>query len=589
MQARRVWSLFKWTNIPKGRRPVKNKWIFDIKRDGRFKARMVAFGYSQVGGVDFTQVFSPVVNDVTFRIMLLAKMIWKLQSYLFDVETAFLLGDLEEKIYMDCPQGIECQPDDCVLLHKSIYGLVQSARQFNKFWNKLMTKLGFKVSPADPCLFSRGTGSNMLLICLYVADGFACGKEQTLQKFFEEIKQEKLAITIEKSMGDYLSCEVKFNAEMTKAWLGQPHLIKKLEKVFGEEVAGVKQFKTPGTPNFGIIRPTSEDQKCNPELQTRYRSGVGMLLYLVKHSRPDIANTVRELTKCMDGCTPAAYKEMLRLIKFVLDSKTLGLKLQPKAFEESTFKWNLVMFSDSDWAGDKENRRSISGFIMFLCGVPIVWRSKQQTTVALSSSEAEFIAISDAVKEILFVLQILNSVGIQVHQPVIVRVDNMGAIFMSENSTSSVRTRHIDTRYHFVRELVEGKIIEIVFVKTAENLADGFTKNVNGDTYDAHSPEFVIAKEEIGSLAVGIIPAWGVLNFSILGTGTHPPAVLCSYASLFSPDGTAGLMCPGSDGVTSCTSMDPSILEMQDLALTSNSRPDHRTSSSEDSTSNKHF
>ena len=154
MEARRVWSLFKIAKIPSGRRPVKCKWIFDIKRDGRFKARLVACGYSQIGGVDFTQVFSPVVNDVTFRIMLLAKMIWKLASYLFDVETAFLLGELEEELYMDCPPGLECEEDDCVLLHKSIYGLVQAARQFNKFWNKLMKKLGFKTSPADPCLFA---------------------------------------------------------------------------------------------------------------------------------------------------------------------------------------------------------------------------------------------------------------------------------------------------------------------------------------------------------------------------------------------------------------------------------------------------
>ena len=115
-------------------------------------------------------------------------------------------------------------------------------------------------------------------------------------------------------------------------------MVKKIEKVFGDEVAGLKSFKTPGTPSFGIIRPTNESKKCTPELQTRYRSGVGMILYLVKHSCPDISNTVRELTKCMDGYTAAAYKKMLRLIKFVLDSKTLGLKLQPKAFEEAALK-----------------------------------------------------------------------------------------------------------------------------------------------------------------------------------------------------------------------------------------------------------
>jgi len=138
-------------------------------------------------------------------------------------------------------------------------------------------------------------------------------------------------------------------------------------------------------------------------MQSEYMSGVGMLLYLVKYSRPDIANAVRELTKCMDVATPAAYKEILRPVKFVLCTMTCGLKIMPKP-PDGTMKWNLVSFSDSDWAGDKDNRRSINGFIIFLCRVPIVWRSKQQKTVVLSSSKAEFVAICEAVKEILFVL-----------------------------------------------------------------------------------------------------------------------------------------------------------------------------------------
>jgi len=165
-------------------------------------------------------------------------------------------------------------------------------------------------------------------------------------------------------------------------------------------------------------------------------------------------------------------------------------------------KWNLVSFSDSDWAGDKDNRRSVNGFVIFLCGVPIVWRSKQQKTVALSSSEAEYVAISEAVKEILFVLQILATMNIPVVTPVRVRVDNMGAIFMAGNASSSVRTRHVDTRYHFVRELVEDKIVEIMFVKTEDNKADGFTKNVRGDVFERHTTEFVWEKEECGTTAV---------------------------------------------------------------------------------------
>ena len=520
MNERRVWERRKKSSIPQGRRLVKCKWVLEIKRCGTFRARLVACGYSQVGGIDFNQSFSPVVNDVTFRIMLIIKMLMKLDSYLFDVETAFLLGNLEEEIYMQCPPGFDGSGDDCLLLLKTIYGLVQSARQFFKLWAGTMKKLGFNASAADPCLFTRGQGPTLLIICLHVDDGVVIGRESEILKFFAELRASNLNITTEKSMGDYLSCEVQMDKDMTRAWLGQPHMVKKIEQTFGEAVASLTKYKTPGTPHFGIVRPKDGDPRVSEEQHAQYRSGVGMLLYLIKHSRPDISNAVRELTKCLDGPSPAAYKEMLRLIKFVLDTKTWGLKIAPK-LTSSKPNWNLVVYTDSDWAGDKDNRRSVNGFVMFLNGVPIVWRSKQQKSVALSSSEAEYVAISEAVKEILFVIQVMKSMGLQVYTPVVVRVDNMGAIFMSENTSSGTRTRHVDTRYHFVRELVEEKVVEIIFVKTADNIADSFTKNVTGDIYDGHSGEFVWNKTEVSNTCLDCIPAGRVLEIGFHGTGTQ--------------------------------------------------------------------
>jgi len=188
MNEQKVWRVQKKAAIPTGRRLVKCKWVFEIKRDGKFRARLVACGYSQISGVDFHQVFSPVVNDVTFRIMLIAKMIMKLDSYQFDVETAFLLGELDEEIYMECPPGMGALADECLRLLKCIYGLVQAARQFYKYWASIMVKLGFRISTADPCLFSRGMAWMIIIICLHIDDGFACGNMQELLHFFEEVK-----------------------------------------------------------------------------------------------------------------------------------------------------------------------------------------------------------------------------------------------------------------------------------------------------------------------------------------------------------------------------------------------------------------
>jgi hypothetical protein len=162
-----------------------------------------------------------------------------------------------------------------------------------------------------------------------------------------------------------------------------------------------------------------------------------MLLYLIKYSRPDLANVVGELSKCIDGANLAAYKEMQRVIKLVLDTKLHCLKLQPR---HESDKWDLVLYCDSDWTGDTESRISVTGFTMYLLGVPICWRSKAQKGVSLSSSETEYMAMLEAIKEIRFIFYLLRNVFIEVKLPNIVRCDNVGAIFMAENSSSRVCT-----------------------------------------------------------------------------------------------------------------------------------------------------
>ena len=143
-----------------------------------------------------------------------------------------------------------------------------------------------------------------------------------------------------------------------------------------------------------------------------YRSGVGMLLYLVKHSRPDIANCVRELSKVLHGSTEASYKEMLRVIKYVLDIKAMGLKIWPTLIKNEP--WKISVFTDSDYAGDPVTRRSVSGYVIYVHNVPICWRSKAQRSVTLSSTEAEWVALSEAVKEVIFLIQLCNSMKIKI-------------------------------------------------------------------------------------------------------------------------------------------------------------------------------
>ena len=175
----------------------------------------------------------------------------------------------------------------------------------------------------------------------------------------------------------------------------------------------------------------------------------------------------------------------------------MGLKIEPTQLNKSSDEpWDLVCYSDSDYAGDPDTRRSVSGYILYVKGVPICWSSRAQHSITLGSSEAEWIALSEATKEIMFVLQLLKSMGIKVKLPIIVRVDNVGAIFMSKNITTSNRTKHVDIRTKYVNEYCEDGILKIIFIKSEDNDSDITTKKLGGDLYSKHSKKLIKNKSE---------------------------------------------------------------------------------------------
>jgi Reverse transcriptase (RNA-dependent DNA polymerase) len=277
MKQYEVWNVVPRTSIPPNRRCVKHKWVFDIKRNGTSRSRLVACGYIQVPRIDFMEAYIPVINDVAFRIMIVLQMIWKLSAKIIDVETAFLHGELDEEIYMDCPSGFDHKPGECLLLKKDLYGLVQSARQFFKKLVEVFKTIGFQQSKAEPCLLTRNdTKLGLVIIAVYVDDCYAIGNKAALQDTIKKLQEAGLKVKVEKYLTDYLSCEVIFNKNRTRAWLGQPHLVKRLEKSFKDFIQTSKQysFRTPGTPGMKIVQPKSDDEKIDPAEQTLYRSAV---------------------------------------------------------------------------------------------------------------------------------------------------------------------------------------------------------------------------------------------------------------------------------------------------------------------------
>ena len=222
-----------------------------------------------------------------------------------------------------------------------------------KFWTRCK-KEGFKLSEPDPCMLYKEVEKAVCIIIIYIDDMLIMGKEEAIDDAIK-VLQGHFQVKDPTSLEDYLGVQIVQSDDGKKAWLGQPTIIKSLEKQFGERVAKKKMTITPGTPGF-IGGRLDDISKVDEKTQSMYRSGVGTVLYLTKHSRPGITNPVRELSKSMDGASMAQVTEMYRVINFVLETKTLGLRMVP-IFKDGI--WKLEALSDSDFANDKDTRYSV--------------------------------------------------------------------------------------------------------------------------------------------------------------------------------------------------------------------------------------
>jgi hypothetical protein len=216
--------------------------------------------------------------------MLIAKLIWNLEASIVDVETAFLHGELQEEIYMNIPEGMSYDSKHCLLLTKTIYGLVQSAREFYKKLMATLKSIGFKGNKSDSCLLSKWTQDGVIMIGIYVDECLVIGKRDKIDELIVDLKTSRFNLKVEDNLTDYLSCQLIENAELKEILILQPHLINNFGAKFGDEVKSKRVYKTPETPRFKIVCPDNDDDIIEPNLQSRYRSGVGMLLYLIKYS-----------------------------------------------------------------------------------------------------------------------------------------------------------------------------------------------------------------------------------------------------------------------------------------------------------------
>ena len=433
----------------------------------KYKARLVACGYKQIAGIDYSNTFAPVIKLSTVRALLAlaAKQGYNITQA--DVVTAFLHAFMEEEVYMDQPEGFvqkdeNGEPLVCLLL-KSIYGLKQAGRNWNKFLDTWFKKNKLKVGGADPCLYIyKDDLGNFLAIGIHVDDFLIIDNNPELrQKFIEDMsKSFKLDF-----LGDAKwVLQVKITRTPNSITIDQSKYIKDVLEKF--EMTNCKPASTPMEKEI-----VKSDLKCD---KSEYMSLVGSLIYVAVVTRPDISFAVSTVSQSMsDPCMSdfIAAKRILRYLKGTID---LGIIYSNINAENNC----LLGFSDSDWAGDKVTRKSTTGYVFLFANAAISWSSRKQPTIALSSTEAEYMAGCGAVQELIYLRMLFHDLGHLKDGPTLLFQDNQGAINLAIDFFSTKRTKHIDVKYHFIRQHIEEGRVKVNYISTTKMIADCLTKPV---------------------------------------------------------------------------------------------------------------
>ena len=461
----KTWDLMM---LPKNKRAIGCKWVYKLKRDENgqvcsYKARLVAQGFSQKYGEDYDEVFAPVARSATFRILMSVAGVNKYHVKQFDIKTAFLNGDIEEEIYMRQPPGFEKGNSVCKL-RKSLYGLKQAARAWNKVYHEAVINFGFKQSEVDKCLYSMKSGRDTCYMIVHVDDILVASNNEKLIENFKNHIGSQFEVKDMGSVKHFLGIDVKRDGD------GNFHISQKqyIEKIVEE--AGLNDGKFSKYPLMtGYFRHQDENYL---ESNNEYRKLIGKLLYVSTNTRPDIAASVGILSQKISKPTKTDLIEARRIIRYLNGTKSLSLKLSDK-----NKVGKLEVYSDASWAEDSLDRRSISGFLCGINGGVVSWCSRKQDIVSLSSMEAEYIALSESCKELKWVKMLIDSFSeFVVPDKITLYTDSQSSMKLISNQKFSNRSKHIDTKYHYVKQLVDLGEIELKYCSTDVNIADMMTK-----------------------------------------------------------------------------------------------------------------
>nr|GEZ88010.1 retrovirus-related Pol polyprotein from transposon TNT 1-94 [Tanacetum cinerariifolium] len=431
-----VWEL---VDKPFGKSIIKLKWLWKNKKDEdqcviRNKARLVAKGYAQEEGIDFEESFALVARLEAVQIFTAYAAYKLFPIFQMDMKTAFLNGLLKEEVYVAQPDGFvgPDHPEKVYRLRKALYELKQAPRAWYDELSKFLTSKGFTKGTIDPTLFTIRYGEDILLVQIYVDDIIFGSTNPKYSKHFEKLMHRRFEMSLMGEMKFFLGLQIHQS-------------------------------------------PSDADLSGNPVDQTDYRNKIGSLMYLTS-SRPDIVQAVCFCARYQSRPTEKHLKEVKRIFRYLEGTVNMGL-WYPKG---SSFE--LIAFSDVDHARCIDTRKSTSGGIQFLGDKLISWMLKKHNCIAMSLAEAEYVVLSTSYAQVMWMRTQLQDYGFN-YNKIPLYYDSQSAIAISCNPVQHSRTKHIHTRYHFIKEQVKNGIIELYFVRTEYQLADMFTKALPGDRF----------------------------------------------------------------------------------------------------------
>jgi Reverse transcriptase (RNA-dependent DNA polymerase)/Integrase core domain/GAG-pre-integrase domain/gag-polypeptide of LTR copia-type/Chromo (CHRromatin Organisation MOdifier) domain len=473
------------SNLPKDRKAIGCRWVFTVKRDSnniiiKHKARLVVQGFRQQEGIDYFDTFSPTVRIKSIKYLLAIAAQEDLNIKQLDFDTAFLNASLKEDIYIKIPEGYmgELHNNNVLKLNKALYGLKQAPREWWLELDQFLNSLGYKASELDECLYQKIINNQRIYLTLYVDDTLAIYPNSLENIWLED----KTKISAKYSIKDLGDCEWILHMKVTRdrnnkiITLDQSAYLDKIIQQYN--LSEAKPATDPFAYNDLTVPPDKMEVKPLNKLEHElYRSIVGSLLYAANITRVDLAYIVGVLARYCASPYTYHLAAAKRIIRYLIGTKDYQLifKCNNNNNDSLESDYNITIYTDSSWGDNKDDRKGTGGHITTINNNIVCWQSKKHSTTPTSSTEAEYYALSQSVREALFIRQWFRVYCGQLIT-IEIKCDNQGAIHMSDHTTNHNRTKHIDIQYYFIREHVHLKQINVSYIQSVNQLADILTK-----------------------------------------------------------------------------------------------------------------